>query len=736
VATDAQDVFFESRYTQLLQSEQLRPALWIRLLLALAAFALALAIRFAVLPTGHGSAYFTFYPAVLAAAVFLGAGPALLVVALSAIAGDLFFLPPYRSDAVDARLLAPAIAFTLSGVAICWLAHVTRRSVRTLQSERQNLQAEKQKLLRLQEALPAGVVLTDMSGRFVEFNSAFARLTGYTPEELRQLDDRTLASPLCAGEPACQCALATHGRCGPVERDYVRKDGSIIRVQATGALFEPAPGQRCVLSVVEDITERRRVQDGFEQLVREQKAILESRVVGIARIENHKIAWANEQYAAMFGYSLNEILGAPTRLLYPSDEAHAGFMAAKNAVIQRGEIYKTELALARKGGEIGWFEATCGPLVGGSGEQIATIVDATERHRLAVELQQARAELQAIIDHIPARITSWNLDGTNCFANRVAEQHFGLPPGGATGMHVRDIIGGDLYDPTKHHIDATYAGVPTSYERADPQPDGSVRYSHLTAVPKMRDGEVVGAYVLGIDVTDLHNAQQTLAANVAELRESHARVSELAERLATVREAERRAVAVRLHEGVAQELYAAQLSLQELEREGRGHSGISELARQLARVIDQSIEDVRNLTDDLYPPSLAHVSLLEALGQLAGKFGRRAGVNVDVQQMPEFPELDTPSRVLFFRAAQEALANVARHASATTVNISLEADSERIAMLVADDGKGIAASDLHKAGSLGLVGIRERFTAAGGGVAVDRRPPAGTCVTVFLPAAS
>jgi PAS domain-containing protein len=220
VATDAQDVFFESRYTQLLQNEELRLALWVRLLLATATFAVALAIRFAVLPSGYGSAYFTFYPAVLAAAVFLGGGPALLVVALSAIAGDLFFLPPYRSDAVDLRVLAPALAFTLSGGAICWLAHVTRGSVRTLKSERQNLQVEKQKLLRLQEALPAGVVLTDMSGRFVEFNSAFVRLTGYTPEELRQLDDRALGPPLCAGEPACQSALATHGRCGPVERDY------------------------------------------------------------------------------------------------------------------------------------------------------------------------------------------------------------------------------------------------------------------------------------------------------------------------------------------------------------------------------------------------------------------------------------------------------------------------------------------------------------------------------------
>jgi PAS domain S-box-containing protein len=686
-----------------------------------------------VLPQDYGSAFCTFYPAVLAAALFLGGGPALLVIALSAVAADLFFLPPYRSAAIDPRALVPVITFVFSGAMICWLAHTARSAVRTVQTERLDAQAERRKLLRLQDALPVGVVLNDTSGRFVEFNSAFARLTGYTVDELRRLDDRALAPPLCAGEPTCQRALAMHGRCGPVERDYVGKDGRTIRVQVTGTLFEPVPGRPCILSVVEDVTERRRAQDGFEQVLREQKAILDSRVVGIARIENQKIVWANEQYAAMFGYSLDEILGAPTRLLYPSDQAHADFMATKNAVIQRGGIYKTELALARKGGEIGWFEATCGSLAGSTGEQIATVVDATERHRLAVELQQARSDLQSIIDQIPARITSWNLDGTNCFANRFAEQQFGIEPGSATGKHVRDIIGDDLYLPTKHLIDSTFAGTPQTYDRTDPLPDGSVRYSHINAVPRYRDGNVAGAHVLAIDVTDLHITQQRLAANVEELRESHARVRELAERLAIIREEERRAVAVRLHEGVAQELYAAQLSLQELEREGRGHSGIGELAQELSRVIDQSIEDVRNLTDDLYPTSLAHLSLREALEQLASKFGKRAGIRVAVEQMPEFPDLNTQARVLFYRAAQEALANVARHAAASTVDLSLEADSERIALLVVDDGRGIAASDLQKAGSLGLLGIRERFATAGGGLIVERRVQSGTSVTAYLP---
>src|SRR5262249_14859642 len=103
-------------------------------------------------------------------------------------------------------------------------------------------------------------------------------------------------------------------------------------------------------------------------------------------------------------------------------------------------------------------------------------------------------------------------------------------------------------------------------------------------------------------------------------------------------------------------------------------------------------------------------------------------------QRPEFPQLKTESRALFFRAAQEALANVVRHAAASNVTISLEADSERVAMVVADDGRGVAPVDLRKPGSLGLLGIRERFAAAGGGLLVERGSPRGTCLTVFLPA--
>ena len=350
-----------------------------------------------------------------------------------------------------------------------------------------------------------------------------------------------------------------------------------------------------------------------------------------------------------------------------------------------------------------------------------------ELTRLRAELAAREREVSAIYTNVPGILfyVAVEPDGDFRF---LAMSDGGLAAMGLSreqvvGSRVTDVIPAPSADLVlNHYQNAIRSGKTVRWEEVSAYPAGQ-RHGEVAVTPLL-DANGVATHLIGI----VHD--------VTELRESHARIRELAERLATVREGERRAVAVTLHERVAQELYAAQLSLKALERNPRSRSAIINLAKELSRVIDQSIEDVRNLTDQLYPTSLVYLPLAEALQHLARQVGTLSGIRVVIDQRPKFPELEMERRALFFRAAQEALANVARHAAASNVTINLEADAQRVAMVVLDDGKGVAAVDLRKPGSLGLLGIRERFSAAGGGLMVERGKSRGTCLTVFLPRGS
>lgn len=225
----------------------------------------------------------------------------------------------------------------------------------------------------------------------------------------------------------------------------------------------------------------------------------------------------------------------------------------------------------------------------------------------------------------------------------------------------------------------------------------------------------------------------TTVEDITSLRNSYERIRELAQRLETVREDERRSVAHTLHEGVAQDLVAATFDLNRL----RAHSGndavIAQACDDIARAIDKCIADLRALTNSLRPSTLAHLPLATAVTQFARQFGERSGLRIRVTEDGAFPRLTDATRLAFFRAVQEALTNVARHARATEVTIELAAQQDRVTLAISDDGVGVSDQDLRKANALGLLAIQERFAALGGGLSVLRREPRGTIVNVHLP---
>jgi two-component system, NarL family, sensor histidine kinase UhpB len=193
-------------------------------------------------------------------------------------------------------------------------------------------------------------------------------------------------------------------------------------------------------------------------------------------------------------------------------------------------------------------------------------------------------------------------------------------------------------------------------------------------------------------------------------------------------EEERQRLARGLHDEVGQSMTAVLLQLKRLTA-----NASPEQRAQLAEaqeVVKRSLDDVRRLAQELRPELLDHLGLASALAELASGFEQRTHVRVRRQLERDLPPLDPHAELVLYRVAQESLTNIARHAQAGEVLLSLERGKGSVVLRVVDDGHGFDAE--HVEGG-GLRGIRERALIVGGAVAIKPGPDGGVEVRLEVP---
>ena len=279
------------------------------------------------------------------------------------------------------------------------------------------------------------------------------------------------------------------------------------------------------------------------------------------------------------------------------------------------------------------------------------------------------------------------------------------------------------------------------------QPSGNDSYAYAAALPVLRGSTVTGAMVVVGNARDPFTAldtgflmalgQQVGAAleNADLYRRLETRTGELerlAARMVQQHEEERRRLSRELHDETAQVFSAVKLKLGVL-RESLAPELTPQLERALS-LIDTGIQSIRNVTNDLRPSLLDDLGLLPALRALADDFGRHSHIATDLQVPHALPRMSDAAELALFRALQEGLANVARHAAARSVTATVTASDGRVVLRVRDDGKGLPRGIApERDGHMGLTGMRERITALGGTVAVNGEPGRGVELMVSLP---
>ncbi|HEX5248796.1 MAG TPA: histidine kinase [Gaiellales bacterium] len=195
-------------------------------------------------------------------------------------------------------------------------------------------------------------------------------------------------------------------------------------------------------------------------------------------------------------------------------------------------------------------------------------------------------------------------------------------------------------------------------------------------------------------------------------------------------EAERLRIARGLHDEVGQVLTGVLLQLDSLAHGGADREADIAETKQAVR---GALDEVRRIARELRPEMLEQLGLVSALTELSRRFADQSGVSVRPSFADGLPRLSDASELAVYRVAQESLTNVARHADASDVEVSLQPGVGSVVLRVSDNGRGIAENaDVNGHG--GLRGMRERALLVGGALAVKPGRGGGTEVRLEVPA--
>lgn len=319
---------------------------------------------------------------------------------------------------------------------------VTGLVITALQAERlraeATLRANEEKLRGLFQLSPLGIALTDMEGRYVEFNDAFRAICGYSAAELKALDYWTLTPSKYAAEEARQlAALRTTGRYGPYEKEYLRKDGSRVPLSLNGMLIQGDDGKQYIWSIVEDISERKRNELALRAALDESEDLFNNAASGyhslgpdgtFLRINDTELKW--------LGYAREELVGRRQANDLMTPQSQRVFAENFPAFKARGRVSDLELEFVRKDGTLLPVVVSATAVYDEAGNYVgsrSTLLDLSERRRTQA-LHEALFERSKIPMLLIDPETGELVD-----ANNAASQFYGYGREQLRKMRISDI---------------------------------------------------------------------------------------------------------------------------------------------------------------------------------------------------------------------------------------------------------------------------------------------------------
>lgn len=258
--------------------------------------------------------------------------------------------------------------------------------------------------------------------------------------------------------------------------------------------------------------------------------------------------------------------------------------------------------------------------------------------------------------------------------------------------------------------------------------DGTYFDVHLSAtIVKDKFNNPLCKMACFIDITDQKRTE-------AELKKSQEELRNLAGHLQDLREQERKLMAHKIHDELGQELTVLKIDLTFLtEKLPRDQKNLLDLTRSMMKTINKTAQTVRRISTELRPSLLDDVGLIPAVEWYVKEFQKHTRIKCEFFADNGDINPDIKKSTVLFRVLQEALTNVARHAAATRIKVSLSKKPDKLILKIRDNGKGISQNQISSSKSFGLLGIRESVFSLRGKMEIKGIPDKSTTIKVSLP---
>ena len=350
-----------------------------------------------------------------------------------------------------------------------------------------------------------------------------------------------------------------------------------------------------------------------------------------------------------------------------------------------------------------------------------------EKERLTSQrLAVSERNYRGLFENANDAIWVHDLAGNIIAANKATEKLAGYSMEELTRMNARAFLSDESLNLAGQIRRKLFKKEPVvqPYEQRLVRKDGTEAILMLTTSLITEDGKPTGFQHIARDITEEKRMQENLRYYLREITR--------------FQEEERKRIARELHDDTSQALYALSRQVDNFLR-SYTHVAPNDAAflKELRQQLNDTLEGIQRFSQTLRPPMLDDLGLLPAVRWLVGEMEKFMGIEIALKVSGAEQRLPSEVELMLFRAIQEALRNVWKHAEASKAEVGIEFCQNKIKVSVSDNGKGFEPLDkmesLPRTGKLGLTGIEERMRLLGGNLKVQSEPGKGTTLIAEVP---